>query len=118
MNFAPAPTSDRYCAGLHVITGACSLQCEVGNVPTLLSELTASGLVLWRLRWSTHYQLWCSVRERDGELVLVVHETDTARVVVTESHDDVRLVVERSQDLCDRYVSSGWELVDVDLDEP
>ncbi len=85
---------------------------------TLLSELTASGLVLWRLRWSSDHHIWCTVQDRNGELILTVHEPATDRIVMTETHDDIGPVVDRARHLCDQYMANGWQCIDIDLDEP
>ena len=84
----------------------------------LLPELTASGLVLWRLRRSSDQQLWCSVRDRDGELGLTVHEPAADRTLVSELHQSITPLVNRADNLRHQLVDAGWQVVDVDLDEP
>jgi hypothetical protein len=87
-------------------------------VTVLMPELTARGLVLWRLRRSSDQQLWCSVHESSGELKLTVHEPSADRTLVSEVHLTIAPLVERAEHLQERLVSAGWQLVDVDLDEP
>ncbi len=87
-------------------------------VTVLLPELTARGLVLWRLRRSSDQQLWCSVHESGGELSLTVHEPSGDRTLVSEVHLTIAPLVERAEHLQERLVDAGWQLVDVDLDEP
>ncbi len=84
----------------------------------LLPELTARGLVLWRLRRSADQQLWCSVRDRGGELGLTVHEPSADRTLVSELHPNIAPLVARAERLREQLVGAGWQVVDVDLDEP
>ena len=83
-----------------------------------LPELTASGLVLWRLRRSSDQQLWCAVRDRGGELVLTVHEPALDRTLVSELHPTITALVNRAERLHGELVDAGWQVVDVDFDEP
>ncbi len=85
---------------------------------TLLPELTAKGLVLWRLRWSPEQPLWCSVCDGAGGLTLTVHNPATDQAFVTEDHPTITILVDRAADLRDQLVAAGWKAVDVDLDEP
>ncbi len=87
-------------------------------MPTLLEELTADGLVLWRLRWSSAHQSWCVVENRAGDLTLTVYDQGTDRVQVAEVHETVASAISRADALRDQAVAAGWEVVDVDLDEP
>ena len=82
----------------------------------LLPEVTANGLVLWRLRVPDH-QLWCTVEDFAGELALRVHDQATDQTMISETHDTAASVVERADELRDRFMADGWDVVDVDLDE-
>ena len=84
---------------------------------TLLPELTAQGLVLWRLRWSTEQQLWCSVHEGSRGLTLTVHNPATDETSVTEA-STITILINRAENLRNQLVAAGWKAVDVDLDEP
>lgn len=81
-------------------------------------ELTAWGLVLWRLRRSQDQQLWCSVRDVGGELALTVHDPANDRSAVAEVHPEIVPLVHRADALKDQFVCAGWQLIDIDLDEP
>ena len=85
---------------------------------TLFPELTAEGLILWRLRRTPEDQLWCSVSEFAGELALTVHDLALDQVKVAETHWDVVALVDRSEELREELVAAGWTVVDVDLVEP
>ena len=85
---------------------------------TGLPEVTAHGLVLWRLRRSPEEQLWCSVRNFAGELTLVVQDPAAARTAVAEPHPHIASLVGRAETLRDQLIAAGWQMVDVDLDEP
>ncbi len=85
-------------------------------VPALAPELTADGLVLWRVRRSER-QVWCEVKDLSGELLIRVLDPATARSVVSEVHDTVAAVVGRAVQLQHQFSAAGWELVDFDLDE-
>ncbi len=87
-------------------------------MPTPLPELTKHGLVLWRLRWASDRQLWCEVGDFAGELVLRVDDPATGQPTVTEVHETIESAIGRAEALRDEFVASGWEAVDVDLDEP
>ena len=86
-------------------------------VPTLLHELTADGLILWRLRWTANHQMWCVVEDSADNLALTVYEQGSNRVPVFEVHETITSVVSRANALRDQAVAAGWEVVDVDLDE-
>ncbi len=87
---------------------------------TVLPEVTASGLVLWRLRLSSAQQRWCSVRVADdaGELVLTIFDPGTDGALISEAHADIGLLIDRAESLRDQLVAAGGVIVDVDLDEP
>ena len=83
----------------------------------LLPELTAAGLVLWRLRVPDH-QLWCTVEDSVGQLTLRVHDPGTGQTAVAETHTTIAAVVTRAHELRVQFVADGWIVVDVDLDDP
>ena len=87
-------------------------------VTTLLPELTAAGLVLWRIRRSPEHQLWCVVGDLDGELTLTTYDPASDTVPVEEVYPTITALVSRADALRDQFTTAGWELVDVDLDEP
>ncbi len=95
----------------------CTLLTTVG---VFLPEVTANGLVLWRLRLSSDQQLWCSVRDPDdaGELALAVCDPAADWAISSEVHADIGRLIDRSESLRDQLVADGWQVVDVDLDEP
>ena len=76
------------------------------------------GLVLWRLRRSPEKHLWCSVRESQAQLTLILQDPATPRTAVAEGHQDIQSLVERAEYLRHHLELAGWEVVDVDLDEP
>ena len=80
--------------------------------------MTAHGLVLWRLRRSPEEQLWCTVRDFAGELALVVQNQATPRTAIAEPHPDIARLIDRAETLREQLMAAGWQLVDVDLDEP
>ena len=84
---------------------------------TLVPEVTASGLLLWRLRRAADQQLWCAVRQAaaQGSLVLTVHDTASGQTVVDETHADIVPLVERAEAMRDVLVAAGWQLIDVDV---
>ena len=90
----------------------------VRAVPTLLPELTADGLVLWRARRSPEHQLWCVVGDFGGELTLTIYDLASDKVLVEEVHKTIASLVSRADSLQCEFTTAGWELVDVDLDEP
>ena len=81
-------------------------------------ELTAHGLVLWRLRRSQHEQLWCSVHDFAGELSLTVQDPAVPRAAAAEAHQNIGSLMDRAEHVRDQLVADGWTVVDVDLDEP
>ena len=81
-------------------------------------ELTAQGLVLWRLRRSPEEQLWCSVHDFAGDLSLIVQDPAAPRTAAAEAHQHIESLVNRADRLRDQLLAAGWELVDADLDEP
>ena len=85
-----------------------------------LPEVTANGLVLWRLRLSSDQQLWCSVRDPDdaAELALTVCDPAADWAISSEVHADIGRLIDRAESLRDQLVADGWQAVDVDLDEP
>ena len=85
---------------------------------TVFTELTANGLVLWRLRRSSNQQLWCTAFERDGELTLTFHDPASERRPVAETHGHIASLMERADELRVLLVGASWEELDVDLDEP
>ncbi len=87
-------------------------------VPTLLPELTAAGLVLWRIRRSPEHQLWCVVGDLRGELTLTTYDPVSDAVPVEEVFQTITSLVSRADALKEQFTTSGWELIDVDLDEP
>ena len=83
----------------------------------LLPEVTADGLVLWRLRVPDH-RLWCTVEDIAGQPLLRVFDPSTRQTVAHDTLDTAALVVQRADDLRDLFIASGWEQVDVDPGEP
>ena len=83
-----------------------------------LPELTANGLILWRVRRSRHEQLWCSVNDFAGELSLTVQDPAAPRVAAAEVHQNIGSLMDRAEHVRDKLVADGWTLVDVDLDGP
>ena len=84
----------------------------------LLPEITADGLVLWRLCWTPESQLWCVVGDCAGELALTIHDQTSGLVPVVEVYPTIPSVVSRAEALRDEFIAAGWEVVDVDLNEP
>ena len=80
--------------------------------------MTAHGLVLWRMRRSPDQQLWCSVCDRASELALTVQDPAERRTAVAEPHAHIGSLIDRAENLRDQLEAAGWQLVDVDLDEP
>ncbi len=85
---------------------------------TYLPEVTAEGLVLWRVRRSPDEQLWCSVHDFVGELSMTVHNPSTPRTADAEVHSNIGSLIDRADHLQKQLLAAGWEVVDVDLDEP
>ena len=90
----------------------------VRAVPTLLPELTADGLVLWRVRRAPEHQLWCVVGDFGGQLTLTVYDLSSDKVPVEEVHPAIASLVSRAEVLQREFTTAGWESIDVDLDEP
>ena len=83
-----------------------------------LPEVSATGLVLWRLRRSSAEQYWCSVCDREGELVLTLGNPSSSGMAVSEKHSDISSVIDRAEHLRQQFCATGWVMVDVDFDEP
>ena len=81
-------------------------------------EVTTQGLILWRVRHSAGDQLWCAVTDQHGELELLVCSPVTDQTPHTETHLHVTSLLQRANVIRDDYVTRGWQLVDVDFDEP
>ena len=82
---------------------------------TSLPEVSAEGLVLWRVRRSPDVQVWCSVRSDAGGLVLTLHDPGKTRKEVTKSYAHIGSLVESAERVRGRLVAAGWQMVDVDL---
>ena len=86
---------------------------------TSFPEVSADGLVLWRVRRSPDAQLWCTVRDgKRGGLVLTLHDPGKRRREVTKCFSHIGSLVEWAERVRGRLVTAGWQVVDVDLDEP
>ena len=81
-------------------------------------EVTTQGLILWRVRHAEGDQLWCGVTDHGGELELFVYSPETDHTPHAEKHVDITMLVRRADLIRNDYVTRGWQLVDVDLDEP
>ncbi len=81
---------------------------------TLAPEVTAHGLVLWRLRCPPDRRLRCLVGKFSGKLVLAVHSK--GKVLVAESYTDIGALVARADALKDSYARNGWEEFDTEDD--
>ena len=84
---------------------------------TAIPELLTQGLTLWRLRRSRNEQLWCSVRDREGSLALIVQDPSMPRTAISEAHPHVESLVDRAESLRQELEATGWQPVDVDIDE-
>ena len=85
----------------------------------LFPELTNDGLVLWRLRHTPNLELFGYLREADAKLTLALR--DPARAVslgVSVPNNDLSTLVNSAIALRDQFLSTEWQEVDVDLDEP
>ncbi len=51
-------------------------------------------------------------------MTLTIYDQSTNRPALTEVHETIASVVSRAEALRDQAVAAGWEVVDVDLDEP
>jgi hypothetical protein len=49
---------------------------------------------------------------------MLIHEPSGDRTLVSEVHLSIAPLVERAEHLHARLVDAGWQLVDVDFDEP
>ena len=76
---------------------------------TSLPEVSAEGLVLWRVRRSPDVQVWCSVRSEAGGLVLTLHDPWKTRREVTKSYAHIGSLVESAQRVRGRLVAAGWQ---------
>ena len=63
-------------------------------------------------------QLWCEVCDFAGELLLRVHDPVTDETTIAEVCKSIESAVGGADALRDQFVAAGWEVVDVDLDEP
>ena len=77
---------------------------------TRMPELTATGIVLRRLRWPSDQRLWCSVRVGTDGLFLTVRNPATDQASVPEAHPHITLLVDRAQNLLDQLVAAGWKV--------
>jgi len=84
----------------------------------LLPEVSSTGLVLWRLRRSSAEQYWCSVCDREGELVLTLRNPTSSGMAVSETHSHISSLIDRAERLRRQFCAAGWMMVDVDFDEP
>ncbi len=73
---------------------------------------------LWRLRWGAHSQLWCEVGDFAGELVLRVYDPGTDETTIAEVCESIESALGGADALRVQFVAAGWDVVDVDLDEP
>ncbi len=79
----------------------------------LLPEVSAEGLVLWRVRQPPARNLCCCITESGGELMLGVHDIVTDDVLFAEVHRDVVSLVSRAEELQDDYLAAGWHACDL-----
>ena len=113
-SYSSAHTCLRLDAHIETGTGIAT----VVPMSALAPELTADGLVLWRLRRGAERRLYCEVKDLAGELLIRVHDPATARTAVSEVHETIAAVVDRAEHLRRQYSAAGWQLVDVDVGEP
>ena len=59
-----------------------------------------------------------SVGDFGGELTLTIYDLASDKVPVEEVHSTIASLVSRADALQGEFATAGWELVDVDLDEP
>ena len=83
-------------------------------MPTRVPELTANGLVLWRLGRDKR-QVCCEVRDVAEGLSLRVHDPGQARTAVSEVHETVEAIVTRADRLRTQFAAAGWHLCDDDV---
>ena len=80
---------------------------------TLLPEVSAEGLVLWRVRQPPRQELCCCITECCGELILGVHDLVTDDVLFAEAHRDAVSLMSRAEELRDEYLAAGWHTCDL-----
>lgn len=80
----------------------------------ILPEVTADGLVLWRVRKTKGRQAWCYVTEFCGEVTLSVHDLGTDDVFIAEVHSSLLPLVERADRIRRQLLATGWEDYDPD----
>lgn len=79
----------------------------------IFPELTANGLVLWRVRQPPDRQAWCYVTEFCGEVTLSVHDLGTDDVFIAEVHSSLSSLVERADRIRQRLLAAGRSRRDV-----
>ena len=79
----------------------------------LLPEVSAEGLVLWRVRQPPRQELCCCITECGGELMLGVHDIVTDDVLFAEVHRNVVSLMSRAEELRDEYLALGWHACDL-----
>ncbi len=84
----------------------------------LLPELAASDLVLWRLRHTTAYELWCAVSDLRGELALMVYNPATDQTSLAEPHCHIVSLTDRAEALRQDLVAAGWRRAEDDPNDP
>ena len=82
---------------------------------TLAPEVTAHGLVLWRLHRSPEQRLHCLVGKFSGKLVLAIHSE--GKVLVAESHSDIVTLVNQVETMKASYMQKGWDELDEERDD-
>ena len=80
----------------------------------ILPEVTADGLVLWRVRRTPDRQAWCYVTEFCGEVTLSVHDLGTDDVFIAEVHASLPSLVERAERIRRKLLATGWDEYDPD----
>ena len=78
----------------------------------ILPEISAAGLVLWRLLRAPDRQAWCYVTEFCGEITLSVHELASDDVFMAEVHSDMQALVGRAEQIQQELLAAGWQLSD------
>jgi hypothetical protein len=89
---------------------------HTGRQPTEFSELTAGGLILWRLTTAGQPDLWCLAFELPEGLAFVLedHPEGSQPARITEQHADIVTLVNRAEMLKLSLLRSGWTEVDVE----
>jgi hypothetical protein len=89
---------------------------HTGRQPTEFSELTAGGLILWRLCTSGQPDLWCLAFDLPEGLAFVLedHPQGSQPSRITEQHADIVTLVNRAEMLKHSLIQSGWTEVDVE----